>query len=287
MGKVIMFGAHKGGVGKTTTSTIVAYLLSKKGYKILLVDMDPQGNATQFIGNQDDLKKYDKYSITEALAEGDVKPYIRKATKKIDFVPTTKLLDHINEVTEPYDFMLRDALNSVKDDYDFIIIDTPPALTSFHVKAAITASDYVVLMTETSKFSTNAIADYLSKVEEIREYLNPEVELAGIVITLSDKRTNYSKNIEEDIKYSYSEEAFETVITRLVATAQIFLHDLSVVDEYEEMKEKSVLGRFQQSNEFKSKRDVKRAIDAGVKQFEPLVEELLERIMEGDFVEQD
>jgi chromosome partitioning protein len=164
--KVISFSLQKGGVGKTTTCGLSAYLLGEKGYKVLAIDMDSQGNLTQLVSGYDDLEVFYQQTVKDAMENGEVDPYIKVATDNIHYVPADDYLVLIADYKGPKSKiqLLRSAIANVKNEYDFILIDTPPNL-SIQTINALMASDYVVMMFETAKFSYNALPRFIETIE--------------------------------------------------------------------------------------------------------------------------
>jgi chromosome partitioning protein len=223
--KVITYSLQKGGVGKTTTCGLSAYLLSKQGYKVLAIDMDSQGNLTQLISGFDDLEPFYKETIKEAMEQGNVDPFIKVASDNLHYVPADDFLVLINDYKGPYQkaSLLRESIESVKDEYDFILIDTPPNLSMQTVNALI-ASDYVVIMFETAKFSYNAIPRFLDSIEGAKANGNPNLEIVGILPTLSDARRNDSKELLEIIRDEYADLVFNTTISRKAAIGRLSVY---------------------------------------------------------------
>lgn len=218
---VITYSLQKGGVGKTTTCGLSAYLLSEKGYKVLAIDMDSQGNLTQLISGYDDLEVFYQDTIKEALEQGDVNPYIKVASDNLHYVAADDYLVLIADYKKSS--MLRTALETVKGEYDFILIDTPPNLSIQTVNALI-ASDYVVVMFETAKFSYNAIPRFMDSIEGARNNGNPNLKIAGILATLSDKRRTDNKELLELVNEEYGDVIFNTVIQRRAAIGRLSVY---------------------------------------------------------------
>lgn len=222
---VITYSLQKGGVGKTTTCGLSAYLLSEKGYKVLAIDMDSQGNLTQLISGFDDLEPFYEDTIKEALEYGDVNPFIKVASDNLHYVAADDYLVLIADYKGPIlkSLLLKKAIESVKQEYDFILIDTPPNLSIQTVNALI-ASDYVVIMFETAKFSYNAIPRFLESVEGARENGNPDLKIAGILSTLSDSRRTDNKELLELVNEEYKDVVFKTVIPRRAAIGRLSVY---------------------------------------------------------------
>ncbi|RUL46527.1 ParA family protein [Lysinibacillus antri] len=248
---VISFSLQKGGVGKTTTCGLTAYLLAKRGYKVLAIDMDSQGNLTQLISGYDDLEVFYQQTIREAMVDGDVTDYIKVATDNLHYVPADDYLvliaDHRSKT--PRTQFLKEAISSIKEDYDFILIDTPPNL-SMQTVNALMASNYVVMLFETAKFSYNAIPRFMDAVDGAIDSGNPNLKIAGILATLTDARRTDSKELVELVREEYEDLIFNTVISRRAAIGRLSVYGINDNPE----------------------------IKAATEQHESYVEELLERV---------
>lgn len=227
MAKTITFSIQKGGVSKTTTTGITAYLLSRDGYRVLVVDMDSQGNATNLL-SQMEQDEYEDQTILNAFEDGDAKPYIISAAERIDVLPADDFLAKFPRWLytdyglsgKPVSLALYELLQPLQNDYDFILIDTPPSLSEATTNA-VCASDWVVVLAESSKWAFTAIPRFLDTVYHVKEHINPGVEIAGILRTMNDSRRYDSKAFVELIADKYPELAFETVIKRKAATGRL------------------------------------------------------------------
>ncbi|WP_047982112.1 ParA family protein [Ornithinibacillus contaminans] len=222
---VITFSLQKGGVGKTTTCGLSAFLLSEMGYKVLSIDLDSQGNLTQLISGYDDLEPFYQDTIKEAMEYGDVNPYIKIASDNLHYVAADDYLVLIADYKGPKSksALLRDAIETIKDEYDFILIDTPPNLSIQTINALI-ASDHVVIMFETAKFSYSAIPRFMDSIVGARNNGNPNLKVAGILATLSDSRRNDSKELLELVNEEYGDLVFDTVIPRRAAIGRLSVY---------------------------------------------------------------
>lgn len=222
---VITYSLQKGGVGKTTTCGISSFLLSELGYKVLAIDMDSQGNLTQLVSGYDDLEPFYQETIKEALEFGEVNPFIRVASENLHYVPADDYLVLIADYKgpTPKSTLLKEAIEKVKEEYDFILIDTPPNLSIQTINALI-ASDYVVIMFETAKFSYNAIPRFMDSIMGARDNGNPNLKIAGILATLSDSRRNDSKELLELIHEEYRDLVFKTTIPRRAAIGRLSVY---------------------------------------------------------------
>lgn len=222
---VITFSLQKGGVGKTTTCGVSAYLLSEMGFKVLAIDMDSQGNLTQLVSGFDELEPFYQETIKEALEYGDVNPFVKIASDNLHYVAADDYLVLINDYKgpTPKGLLLSKAIEKVKEEYDFILIDTPPNLSIQTINALI-ASEYVVIMFETAKFSYNAIPRFMDSITGARDNGNPGLKIAGILATLSDSRRNDSKELLELIHEEYRELVFKTIIPRRAAIGRLSVY---------------------------------------------------------------
>lgn len=222
---VITYSLQKGGVGKTTSCGVSAFLLSDMGYKVLAIDMDSQGNLTQLVSGFDELEPFYENTIKEAMEYGDVDPFIKVASDNLHYLAADDYLVLIADYKGPIvkSLLLKNAIEKVKEEYDFILIDTPPNLSIQTINALI-ASDYVVIMFETAKFSYNAIPRFMDSIMGARDNGNPDLKIAGILPTLSDSRRNDSKELLELINDEYKELVFKTVIPRRASIGRLSVY---------------------------------------------------------------
>lgn len=228
MAKVITFSLQKGGVGKTTSTGIIAYFLAQEGHRVLVVDMDSQGNATDFISNltPDDIEGE---SIMEAFEEMDAKKYIRQGIHPgIDILPADDFLALFPEwIYTKYvpkggkkAFALIELLMPLSEEYDYILIDTPPSLGE-HTINAICCSDHVVVLAESSKWAYKAIDRFMETVKLAGKQIEDDIQIAGILRTMNDSRRYDSRAFVELIGERYPDLVFDTVIKRKAATGRL------------------------------------------------------------------
>jgi chromosome partitioning protein len=214
---ILAIANQKGGVGKTTTSINLAAALAQKGYETLLIDLDPQGNATLSFLDPEQIQT----SIYEVLVEEDktVKDAVCKTSyKHLSVVPArinlakfeSKLLGDIDS-----HFRLKDRLKSVIHDFKYIIIDTPPTLGLLTVNSLV-ASTHLLVPIQSSYFALEGTDDLLETVEKIRGRANPHLEFLGVVITIHDKRTILGRDIRNHIHEVFGKKVFRTIISRSV-----------------------------------------------------------------------
>lgn len=215
MAITISFGIQKGGVGKTTTTGLTAYLLSRD-YRVLAVDFDSQGNLTQFL-TQRNIYDFTKRTVLEACKEQNAKPYIVPVTDTLHMLTAEDFLagfsqwlyrDYKGEPTS----VLRDTLATVQSDYDFIFLDLPPNLGD-HTINGLSASDYAVVMLQSEPFCYDALDRYLELLGHVQTR-NQDLRLAGILTTMLDGRASLDNAILERARDEYKDVVFDTIIRR-------------------------------------------------------------------------
>jgi len=222
MGKIISVANQKGGVGKTTTSINLAAALAGLGKKILLVDIDPQGNATSGYGvEKGSLEDNTVYQLL--LGECSVGQCTRRnVIEGVSLIPSNVHLAAAEiELAgeEKRDFILKEALDYVKDEYDYIFIDCPPSLSTLTVNA-MTASDSVLVPLQCEYYALEGISDLMHSINLVKRALNPKLSLEGVVFTMFDGRTNLSAQVVENVRENLDQHIFNTVIPRNIRLAE-------------------------------------------------------------------
>lgn len=246
MTKVISIGIQKGGCSKSTTTAILAYYLSQK-YKVLVVDMDGQGNATQIITGIDDIFEFQGKTVYDAILSEDATDYILQVSDNLHILAgdenITTLAHYfyvdLAQQKKPYQYILKNALDKVAHHYDYILLDNPPALGEISVMS-LTASDYVLIMFETSKSCYNSLKSYMRTIEAIQERTNPNLKVAGILRSIIDSRRADNTYYSELVKEEYSDLCFNTIIRRSAVVGRLSSYGIienpemkKVIREYE------------------------------------------------------
>lgn len=221
MGRIIAIANQKGGVGKTTTAINLSACLAERGKKVLSVDMDPQGNMTSGLGMDKNSVETTIYDLI--IGETDIEGVINKnVIENLDIIPTSidlsgaeiELLDE-----EGKEYILRKALHGVKDKYDFIIIDCPPSLSILTINA-MTAADSVLVPIQCEYYALEGLSQLIHTVELVKNRLNNELKIEGVVFTMYDARTNLSLQVVENVKDNLEQNIYKTIIPRNIRLAE-------------------------------------------------------------------
>ena len=228
MGKIIAVANQKGGVGKTTTSVNVTCALCREGRRVLLVDADPQGNATSAMGVDKNRVRAGTYDVLIGAAdpaECTVK------TKYGDLLPSNKALSgaliELVELPER-EYILKKALRARADAYDYILIDCPPSLELLTLNGLV-AADSVLVPVQCEYFALEGLSDLMNTVRLIKRKLNPELDIEGVVLTMFDGRTNLSMQVAAEVKKYFREKVMRTMIPRNVRLSEAPSHGKPVM----------------------------------------------------------
>jgi len=220
LGKIISIANQKGGVGKTTTSINIAAILAKKGKKVLLIDTDPQGNATSGVG----VNKEQEFSVYDVLV-GEIefeKTLQDTNVKNLKVCPSN--INLAGAEVELVSMMsrehrLKEGLEQIKDKFDYIIIDCPPSLGLITLNA-FTASDSVLIPVQCEYYALEGLGQLLNTINLVRKHLNKSLQVEGAVLTMYDIRTNLSNQVVKEVKKYFENKVYKTVIPRNVKLSE-------------------------------------------------------------------
>ena len=219
MAKIIGVANQKGGVGKTTTAVNLASALGVLEKRVLLIDADPQANATSGLGVEE--VNFSTYNLLEHSAEV-IKCILPTSSPNVDIIPS-----HIDLVAaeielvdrENREYMLREALKSVRDHYDYIIIDCAPSLGLITINA-LTAADSVIIPIQCEYFALEGLGKLLNTIKNVQKIHNQDLDIEGLVLTMYDSRLRLSNQVVEEVNSHFPEMVFETIISRNVRLSE-------------------------------------------------------------------
>ncbi len=231
MAKIISLVNQKGGVGKTTTSINLSASLGKLGKKTLLIDLDPQGNASTGLGVNKGAIKYSVYdvltnrcNITDAIIKTKFsKLYILPATINLAGLDMELVQMEYNDPEFKKNEQLKKAIDTIKDEFDYIIIDCPPSL-GLNTMNALVTSNSVIIPVQCEFFALEGVAQLLNTIIMTQTKLNPDLTIEGVLLTLLDSRTNLGLEVVEQIRKFFGDKVFNTIIPRLIRLVEAPSH---------------------------------------------------------------
>ena len=221
MGRTIVIANQKGGVGKTTTAINLSASLAKLEKKVLVVDMDPQGNTTSGFGVDKENTEYSVYDLL--LGECGIKDAVLPDVfERLSLLPS-----HIDLAAaeieligkEEKEFILKKALDQVKEEYDFIMIDCPPSLNLLTINS-MCAGDTVLVPIQCEYYALEGLTQLMHTIQLVKDRLNPDLEIEGVVFTMYDARTNLSLQVVENVKNNLNQNIYKSIIPRNVRLAE-------------------------------------------------------------------
>lgn len=229
MERVIAIANQKGGVGKTTTSINLAACLGEAGQKVLLIDIDPQGNSSSGLGISKDEMTNTIYEVI--LGECTIEEAIIKDVfKNLDVIPSNVNLSgaeiELIEI-ENREYVIKNRVDKIRQNYDYIILDCPPSLSMLTVNA-MTAADTVLVPIQCEYYALEGLTQLIHTVNLVKKKLNPQLELEGVVFTMYDARTNLSLQVVENVKNNLNQTIYKTIIPRNVRLAEAPSHGLPI-----------------------------------------------------------
>lgn len=229
MGRIIAVANQKGGVGKTTTSINLSACLAEKGKKVLTIDVDPQGNTSSGLGVKKNEIEYTIYdliigncNISECLIE-NVYENLSLLPSNVNLAGAEIELIGIDE----REYILKKEIEKIRDNYDFVIIDCPPSLNTLTINAMTTA-DTVLVPIQCEYYALEGLSQLIHTINLVRERLNPDLDIEGVVFTMYDARTNLSLQVVENVKENLKQNIYKTIIPRNVRLAEAPSHGLPI-----------------------------------------------------------
>jgi chromosome partitioning protein len=234
MGRVIAVANQKGGVGKTTTAINLAASLALRGQRVLLVDVDPQGNLTSGVGRkgqaEEDGTVY--HALTSEAPTRDATPFLQHtAIDRLDLIGADRQLTGAEIEMVPLlqrEERLRFLLAAVRADYDYVFVDCPPSLGLLTLNALV-AADAVMIPLHCEYFALEGLADLVGTLRRVQASLNPSLGIEGVLLTMYDERTNLGQQVATDVREFFKEKVFRTVIPRNVRLGEAPSHGLPVI----------------------------------------------------------
>jgi chromosome partitioning protein len=229
MGRIIAIANQKGGVGKTTTAINLSACLAEVGKKVMVIDLDPQGNTTSGFG----IEKNELEQTVYEMMLGEIgleECRIENVLDHLDLLPSNVNLSgaEIELIgIDQKEYILRNQVNPIRDQYDFIIIDCPPSLNMLTVNA-LTTADSVLVPIQCEFYALEGLSQLIHTINLVKKRLNPELDMEGVVFTMYDARTNLSLQVVENVKNNLRQNVYKTIIPRNVRLAEAPSHGLPI-----------------------------------------------------------
>lgn len=231
MAQIIAVANQKGGVGKTTTTVNLGAAIAYKGQKVLLIDMDAQGNATSGLGIRKGEVGQDIYDVL--INEVDISEAVLPTSREnMDVIPATiQLAGAEVELTSVMarETRLKKALGNIADDYDYIIIDCPPSLGHLTINA-FTASNSVLIPVQCEYYALEGLSQLLNTIRLVQKHFNQNLKIEGVLLTMLDARTNLGFEVVEEVKKYFREKVYNTIIPRNIRLSEAPSYGLSIID---------------------------------------------------------
>ena len=230
MGKIIAIANQKGGVGKTTTSVNLSACLAHLGKKVLLIDSDPQGNATSGVGvNKGDVQDCIYNILIDDVPVRDV--ILPTDIENLEIVPATISLagaeiELVSTISR--EVRMKHAIQDIREDYDYVIIDCPPSLGLLTLNA-LTASDSIVIPVQCEYYALEGLSQLLSTVRLVQKHLNESLYIDGVLLTMFDARTNLGIQVIEEVKKYFQDKVYKTIIPRNVRLSEAPSHGKPII----------------------------------------------------------
>ena len=229
MGRIIAVANQKGGVGKTTTAINLSSCLSALGKRVLAIDMDPQGNMTSGLGVDKDNVEKTVYDLIIGWATVE-ECLCKEVFENLDLLPTNIDLSaaEIELIgVENKEFIIRDEVAKIRGNYDFVIVDCPPSLSMLTINAMTTA-DTVLVPIQCEYYALEGLSQLMHTIDLVKERLNPDLEMEGVVFTMYNARTNLSLQVVENVKDNLDQTIYKTIIPRNIRLAEAPSHGLPI-----------------------------------------------------------
>ncbi|MCT4565174.1 MAG: AAA family ATPase [Maledivibacter sp.] len=231
MGKVIALFNQKGGVGKTTTNVNLSACIALKGKKVLIIDIDPQGNTTSGFGIDKDGTECNIYDAL--MGDEDIKKCIISTDyKNIDIIPSNVQLAGAEiELTNlsGREYKFKDMIEEIRDGYDYIFVDCPPSLGLLTINS-LTGVDSVIIPIQCEYYALEGVSQLMNTIQLVRQNLNPSLEIQGVVLSMFDGRTNLSIQVVDEVKKYFRGKVYRTIIPRNVRLAEAPSHGMPVIE---------------------------------------------------------